>query len=98
MTNLTEWGFNPTETEPRDLVLRKEGEFILIIIVVDDMMFVTNSTGILNYLKERVSQVFDVKFFGAISSFIDWESRRGPNGIECSQIRYTKELIRRYGL
>lgn len=43
LSHLTKWGFHQTETDPRFLICRRTIEVILLIIVVDNMMFITNS-------------------------------------------------------
>lgn len=62
------------------------------------MMFVINSMNLLDDFKRDMSRNFDIKFLGAISSFIGWDIRRSSHGIEFSQERYMKELLNNHGL
>lgn len=63
------------------MFLRIDSKFILVSIVVDDMVFESNSLDLLNSFKEKITQTFDVKLFGELKKFIGWEIRRGPFGI-----------------
>lgn len=98
LLHLLSWKFEQTSTDPRALILRRGPEVIIIIIVIDHMMFVTNSLQLLSEVKERLEREFDVKFFGSISSFICWDIRRSLSGIECSQQTYARKLISKHGL
>lgn len=46
---------------------------ITLCVVVDDLAFVSNSAYLLADFTDRISSAFDVKFFGAMKSFIGSE-------------------------
>ena len=53
--------------------LNKAGhECFVIIVVVDDMQFVSHSMPMLDILKKKLQSKFDVKLCSAIASFIGW--------------------------
>lgn len=47
-------------------------EFIQVVIVVDDMLFASNSRRMLEEFKDRLKESFEVKFFPEVTSFIGW--------------------------
>ena len=73
-------------------------DFIILVVVVDDMKFVSNSTELMSRLKQKLAATFDVKLFGKLQTFIGWEVRYFPNGIKIKQTRYAKDLISRCGM
>lgn len=49
----------------------QDGEaFIIIAIVVDDLVFASNSQPFLNLIKSKLSATFDIKLFGKLKTFI----------------------------
>lgn len=66
-----------------------ENECMIILVVVDAMMYVTNFCSFLEDLKEHLSKTFDVTVFGELKSFIGWEIERSNRVIKDSQPRYT---------
>ena len=68
------------------------------IIVVDDMIFASNSERLLSDFKSKLAHKFDVKFFNEVKQFVCWEVKRDPNGIFISQGRYIRELLRKYDM
>lgn len=99
---LTEWGFVKSKIDPRVLFKVDENnghkEFIIVVIVVDDMKFVSNSKRMLEHFKKKLAETFDVKLFGTISSFIGWEIHHNPDGIKITQVRYLETLLAKHGL
>lgn len=77
---------------------RRGNSFAQVLIVMDDMMFVTNIRPMLDELKKKLVDTFEVKFFDNMKSFIGWEVTRDHTGIQISQVRYTKELLKKYAL
>lgn len=70
--------------------------FNVLVVVVDDMKFVSNSTSLMTIFKEILSATFNVKFFGKLHSFIGWDVNYLQNGIKVTQTRYAKNLLTRY--
>ena len=98
VTSLLSWKFKQSNIDPR-VFLKKEGnQFVIIVTVVDDMMFVSNSPNMLETVKTKLRESFDVKFFGTLSSFIGWEIEQGNGYIRISQSRYTDETLTKHGL
>lgn len=58
ISSLLKWGFEQTKTDSRALVYKKGAKLIILIIAVDDMMFVNNALQVLNYLNGHMSKEF----------------------------------------
>ena len=57
-------------------------EFVINLVVVDDMTFVSNPTSLLNRIKQRLAVTFDVKLVGGRGcdkEALEWIYRFGPN-------------------
>ena len=78
--------------------LTSGSEFEIIVVVVDDMQFVSNSPSLMARVKQTLSSTFDVKFFGKLQTFIGWEIRYIAEGIKITQTRYVNDLLARCGM
>lgn len=95
---LLSWGFRLSNIDKRVFFLQSGTEFVIIVVVVDDMKFVSNSTSLMDNLKRRLSSTFDVKLFGQLKMFIGWEISHHTEGIKVTQTRYAKEVLATCGL
>lgn len=98
METVTSFCFAPTESNSRVLTARTGNDFVHVLIVVDDMLFAINSRRLLDKLKDRLREHFDVKFFEELTTFIGWEIRRTSCGMKISQERYANEILHHHGL
>lgn len=95
---LLTWGFQKSNIDHRVFLKSEQDMFVVILIVVDDMLFVSNSNHLLNYVKNKLGSSFDVKLFGNLRTFIGWEINHQPDGIVITQPRYTTTLLAKNGL
>ncbi len=72
---------------------KKNNEFVIIAIVVDDSAFASDSPKLLDHLKNHLAANFDVKLFGALKSFIGWNIIRGVDGITINQTGYARSIL-----
>lgn len=56
-------------------------EFVILVVVVDDIKFASNSPSLLSSVERELFANFDIKLFGTYKTFIGWEIRQLPNGI-----------------
>lgn len=56
--------------DPRVFYLQTGNELIVVVIVVDDMKFATNSGTLLDRLRSNLKATFDVKLLGSLRPFI----------------------------
>ena len=78
--------------------LEAASAFVVHVVVVDDMKFVSNSPSLMTTLKEKLSATFNVKLFGKLQTFIGWEVNYLANSIKVTQTRYAKDLLTRCGM
>lgn len=96
LEHLTAWVFIPITTDPRVPMAKIGQEFIIVLIVVYDMMFITNPQPMFDVLKKKISPDFEVIFFGKSTNFIGWEIRIKRSGIEIGQQTYIQSLLKKY--
>jgi len=95
---LKAWGFKNAELDSRIYMFKKDTEFILMAIVVDDIAFASNSSSMAETLKKNLCASFDVKLCGTLSSFVGWNITVGNNGIKVDQSGYAKSILEEYGM
>lgn len=71
---------------------------VIIVVVVNDMLFVSNSTALMNTVKQNLSTTFNFKLFSELQTLIGWNIKYLPDGIKVTQSRYGKDLLARCGL
>ena len=98
MQSLRQWGFEASAMDPRVLFKNVGEEFIALVVVVDDLTFASNSPRMIDAFKAKLTETFDVKLFGRMSTFLGWETSFSQQGIKISQARYTQELLDRHGM
>lgn len=65
-----QWGFQKLTTDERVVYHSIDENFIIIVIVVDHLAFVSNAPCLLNESKSMLSVTFDMKLFGQLNTFI----------------------------
>ena len=95
---LLSWGFKQSLIDPRVFYKSVKQEFIIVVVVVDDLDFASSSTNLLDYFKKRLQATFDVKLFGSLRTFVGWEITQNDDGIAISQARYANELLTKHNL
>ena len=56
--------------DPHVLFKNVGEEFIALVVVVDDLIFASNSVRMLDAFKKKLTETLDVKLFGRLSTFI----------------------------
>lgn len=79
--------FIESSIDARVLIKSHRSEFIIIIIVREDLLMVSNSRAELEAFKGNLPATFNIKLLGAISSLFRWEIQRSEEGIFISQRR-----------
>lgn len=68
-----QWGFKQSRIDHRVFFKVSDNMFVVLVIVVDDMKFVSNAPLLLDYLKDKLRSTFHVKLFGSFRAFTRWE-------------------------
>lgn len=95
---LLSWGFKQSSQDQRLYFLVSGSNFIVLLLVVDDMAFASTSQHMLDDLKGKLSASFKVKLLGPLKSFIGWTIRRTNNGITVCQGTYIERMLRLHNL
>lgn len=95
---LKKWSFTESTINARVLFKTNNLEFIIPVIVVEDLILKSKSRPMIEAFKAKLASFFNIKRFGAINSSLGWEIRRSQEGIFISQSRYAKDILDRYGM
>ena len=96
-TSLTSWKFNTSRYDATIYFFRKGDEFVIVAIVVDSIVFASNSTHLMAWFKERLAAQFNVTLFDTISSFIGSHIYKEPDQIKVHQTVYAESLLLTHG-
>ena len=69
------------------------GDFLTVLIYVDDMILTASSQGVLTDLKQYLSFQFHMKDLGTLSCFLGLEFTHTDKGIFICQKKYTQDLL-----
>lgn len=87
------WGFWQSNQDSRLYLFKEGGNFIKVILVVDDMAFSSNSRSLINWFKDEISTTFKVKLLGNFKLFIVWEISRSTHGLYIGRELYVQRLL-----
>lgn len=65
------WGFEQPAIDGLVFLKSVENVFLIFVIAVEDLAFVSNFPGLMNHFKSCSQSSFDVKLYDALTSFID---------------------------
>lgn len=92
-------GFERSDREPTLYIKRYEnGEFIMICLYVDDMIFAGSSDAILLNFKELVMAEFEMTYLACLHYFLGLEITQEEDNIFLSQELYAKALLKKFGM
>ncbi|KAK6149332.1 hypothetical protein DH2020_016857 [Rehmannia glutinosa] len=69
-----------------------------LVLYVDDILLATNDKGLLYEVKQFLSKNFDMKDMGELNFFLGLQIKQCQEGIYISQSKYTKELLKKFGI
>ncbi|GKF78271.1 retrovirus-related pol polyprotein from transposon TNT 1-94 [Tanacetum coccineum] len=97
-SDLVEFGYTQSNTD-YSLFVKKEGSsFTLVLVYVDDLLITSNHHVQISTLKAQLSSVFHMKYLGELNYFLGLEVCRSSQGIFISQHKYTKVLLKEWGV
>ena len=88
------FGFITSKFDEKLYIFSRNNELIIIVIVVDDLAFASNSPHLLNEFKKCLSAEFDVKLYGKLTNLIDWNISYHPNRIKIYRQGYAKQILK----
>ncbi|KAJ1700426.1 hypothetical protein LUZ63_000205 [Rhynchospora breviuscula] len=91
-------GFTRSKSEP-NLYINKKGEELLIVcLYVDDMIYFGTNESMLIEFRTKMKKEFEMSDFGLMSYFLGLEVEQGSDSIFVSQRKYSKDLLKKFGM
>jgi hypothetical protein len=75
-----------------------EGNILLIEVYVDDIIFGSDDDRLRKKFAKYMQNEFEISLLGEISFFLGFQIRQSNQGIFISQIKYIKEMLKRFGM
>lgn len=95
---LTNWKYIQSSVEETVHYRKREKSQISLCVIVDNIVFASNSTKLMADLKGDMKLDFDVKLYVPIQSFIRWSIVRPPNFLLICQKVSAEKLLSKSGL
>ncbi|XP_017629107.1 uncharacterized mitochondrial protein AtMg00810-like [Gossypium arboreum] len=91
-------GYVRSESEPT-LYVKKEGnDFIIFCLYVDDIIYTSSSTFLVDKFKSQMMNEFEMSNMGLLHYFLGLEVHQAEDGIFISQRKYTNDLLSKFGM
>ena len=93
---LQQQGFK-TRVEDSNIYIKVENEnMITIVVYVDDIIFGNNTDNLSQSFTEEMQKEFEMSVLGELSFFLGLQISRSRKGIFISQIKYIKEMCKKF--
>ena len=81
------------------LFTKKKGDAILLVqIYVDDIIFGSSDSALAEEFSILMSSEFEMSMMGELNFFLGLQIKQTPEGIFINQAKYTRELLKRFGM
>lgn len=97
-TFLLNYGFSRVSDDKTLYLKRTDSELFVLLIYVDDIVFECSSEDMCNKFSNLMSSEFEMCLLDGLKNFLRQQIIQMSNGIFVSQIKYAKNLIKRFGL
>jgi Reverse transcriptase (RNA-dependent DNA polymerase) len=74
---------------------KKKGKLLVVVIYVDDLIFMGDNVEMVEKFKEEIKREFKMMDLGLMKYFLDLEVRQGPSRIVVSQETYSKDILKK---
>eukprot|EP00253_Pinus_taeda_P034682 PITA_34682 len=95
---LLENGFEKFEGEPTLYIKENDGEILIVVLYVDDVIFIGNDDYFIEYFKTVMKEEFEMTDMGLLRYFLGIEVEKNTNGIFISQAKYVNEVLERFNM
>eukprot|EP00253_Pinus_taeda_P022978 PITA_22978 len=92
---LHENGFEKCEGEPTLYIKEKDGKILIVVLYVDDVIFIGNDDHLIENFKTVMKEKFEMTGMGLLRYFLGIEVDQNENGIFISQAKYVNEVLER---
>lgn len=96
---LTREGFTQSKNDACLYSKKVHGEWVFLLIYVDDIAIMTKSSAAIQSVKKMLSSKFSVQDLGEMKTYLGIEVTRDSNGIfSLNQSKYIKKIVHEFGL
>lgn len=97
---MTKLGFERTNSEPCLYIKSTDSSVSIIVLYVDDMLFLSNDKSEMKRIKQQLSFEFEIKDLGAVENFMGMQIQRDrcKRILKISQERYANEILSRFNM
>eukprot|EP01018_Ginkgo_biloba_P029270 Gb_13694 [translate_table: standard] len=86
--------FTRCESDYSLYVKHEDGEILVVILYVDDLIITVNNTSQINYLKKQLSEAFEMSDLGLLHYYLGMEFWQKGDTIFVSQSKYSYSLLK----
>lgn len=97
---MTKLNFKRSDAEPCLYIKSSENTVSIIVLYVDDMLFLCNDMNEMNFIKERMTLEFEIKDLGSVENFMGIEIQRDRKHriLTLSQEKYARDILMRFDM
>ena len=97
-TKLQLLGFTPSKSDTSLFFIAKPEVTMFVLVYVDDIIVASSTPAAVTSLLQQLRGDFALKDLGDLHYFLGIEVKKTHDGITLSQVRYTKDLLKRVGM
>lgn len=94
-TYLMSNGFSKSDGEPTLYIKEKNGNMLIVVLYVDDLIFTGNDNFLIGEFKEAMKNEFEMTDLGLLKYFLGIEVKQMHDGIFISQEKYARKILER---
>ena len=95
---LLDQGFSKGKTDTTLFIKNKKQDILIVQIYVDDIIFGSTNEHMCKEFSKIMTSEFEMSMMGEMNFFLGLQVKQHKEGIFISQTKYTKELIKRFGM
>ena len=88
-------GFSKRNGEPTLYIKAKDGNVLIVVLYVDDLIFTRNDKALIDGFKEAMKSEFEMIDLGLLKYFLGIEVKQMHDGIFISQEKYERKILER---
>ncbi|CAM9001561.1 unnamed protein product [Rhodiola kirilowii] len=94
--SLVEFGFVQSLNDYSLFTLSLQGDFLVLLVYVDDVVITGTSSSLINKVKQFIHNKFQIKDLGLLKYFLGLEVARSTSGIFLNQRKYALDILTDY--